>query len=441
MQSNDLNTTKPANTPSANHQPNNQYDGKPNNHQNHIVIIGAGLAGWSVVDAIRAKDKEIGITLITADTADRYHKPMLSTAISQNKTRKQLIRNTGTEAAATLGITLMTHTWVTAIDAKGHRLSLLNQASSQSNLSKRSQKHDEKHDEKHHTTLAYDKLVIATGASVALPPNFAKFDKDIQQNLWHVNHLDCFDGLQTALSQGTSHIAIIGAGMVGCEMAEDLNNAGHHVNLIDTHPAPLASLLPPMATTRLADALRKSGITLWLGQQVSNITQANDNNLAYQLTLIPFDSHTSDTTKMVSLQVDHVIVSTGLKVDSQFIASSGLEYHPRTGIVVNETTLQTSMADIYAIGDCMSIGGVACRYVAPLRMQATTIADDILGNEHAGYQHKSPMIRLKNKSISIIATGTPNGKGHWQSVSDDMDGLKLEQIDNNQNVVATATIK
>ena len=50
-----------------------------------IVIIGAGLAGWHVIDAIRAKDKDVSITLITTDNGDRYHKPMLTMAISQNK--------------------------------------------------------------------------------------------------------------------------------------------------------------------------------------------------------------------------------------------------------------------------------------------------------------------------------------------------------------------
>ena len=54
---------------------------EPSKHSG-IVIVGAGLAGWHVIDAIRSKDKEIPITLITADNADRYHKPMLTMAIS-----------------------------------------------------------------------------------------------------------------------------------------------------------------------------------------------------------------------------------------------------------------------------------------------------------------------------------------------------------------------
>ena len=66
---------------------------------NGIVIIGAGLAGWHVIDAIRAKDKDIPITLITADSGDRYHKPMLTMAISQKKSAADLVRATGVDAA------------------------------------------------------------------------------------------------------------------------------------------------------------------------------------------------------------------------------------------------------------------------------------------------------------------------------------------------------
>ncbi|MFP3354042.1 hypothetical protein R0K04_22025, partial [Pseudoalteromonas sp. SIMBA_153] len=66
-----------------------------------VVIIGAGLAGWHVIDAIRAKDTEIPITLITADSGDRYHKPMLTMAISQNKRASDLVRASGSEAAKT----------------------------------------------------------------------------------------------------------------------------------------------------------------------------------------------------------------------------------------------------------------------------------------------------------------------------------------------------
>ena len=90
--------------------------------ENGIVIIGAGLAGWHVVDAVRAKDKDIPITLITADSGDRYHKPMLTMAISQKKSAADLVRATGADAAEAANIKLLANTQVTDIDAASQQL-------------------------------------------------------------------------------------------------------------------------------------------------------------------------------------------------------------------------------------------------------------------------------------------------------------------------------
>ena len=136
-----------------------------------------------------------------------------------------------------------------------------------------------------------------------------------------------------------------------------------------------------------------------------------------------------------------MIASTGLTVDEQLPAAAGVEFDRRTGIVVDATTLRTNAANIYAIGDCMSINGVACRYVAPLRAQAATIADDILGHDHSGYNHKPPMIRLKNKAISVMVTGVPQAAGNWQVKTESDDELVMDLIDDNEAVSATVTIK
>lgn len=89
----------------------------------------------------------------------------------------------------------------------------------------------------------------------------------------------------------------------------------------------------------------------------------------------------------------------------------------------------------------MSINGVPCRYVAPLRAQAATIADDILGLEHSGYEHKPPMIRLKNKAISVMATGIPTASGNWQVKTETDDELVMELLDNDGKIQANVTIK
>lgn len=392
------------------------------NNANGIVIIGAGLAGWHVIDAIRAKDKDIPITLITTDSGDRYHKPMLTMAISQNKRASDLVRATGSDAAEAAQVTLLANTHVVDIDPAAQTVQLAE--TEQTDMP---------------TTINYDKLVLAVGAHPIFP-------KSLPEDLvWHVNHIERFGQLQEKLATGSQHVAIVGAGMVGTEIAEDLLKAGHQVTLIDLNDAPLSQMLPPKATARIAQAVKSQGINFLGGYQVSSVSRTNDSDNAGKLQVnyepVASTTESAETKQPATLIVDHVIASTGLTVDDTLPTAAGIDYDRRTGIVVDAPTLRTTADNIYAIGDCMSINGVACRYVAPLRAQATTIADDILGLEHGGYDHKPPMIRLKNKAISVMATGTPQAQGNWQVTSESDDELIMELLDDSSAVSATVTIK
>ena len=388
---------------------------------NGVVIVGAGLAGWHVIDAIRAKDKDIPITLITTDNGDRYHKPMLTMAISQNKSATDLVRATGADAAEAANVNLLANTQVTDINAVSQQLHLVSALRSDPVYT-------------NYATISYDKLVLAMGAHPIFP-------KSLPEDLvWHVNHIERFGQLQEQLSTGSQSVAIVGAGMVGTEIAEDLLKAGHEVTLIDLNDAPLAQMLPPKATARIAQAVKSQGINFLGGCQVSSITRNNEGKL--QVSYAPIASATESSNKQPEpLIVDHVIASTGLLVDDKLPAAAGVEFDRRTGIVVDATTLRTNASNIYAIGDCMSINGVACRYVAPLRAQAATIADDILGHDHEGYDHKPPMIRLKNKAISVMVTGVPQAAGNWQVKTESEDELIMDLIDDNNEVSATLTMK
>ena len=395
-----------------------------------IVIIGAGLAGWHVIDAIRAKDKEVPITLITTDSGDRYHKPMLTMAISQNKQASDLVRATGSDAAKAAQVTLLANTQVTDIDAAAQTVQLISALRSDPVYT-------------NYATISYDKLVLAMGAHPIFP-------KSLPEDLvWHVNHIERFGQLQEKLATGSQHIAIVGAGMVGTEIAEDLLKAGHEVTLIDLNDAPLSQMLPAKATARIAEAVKSQDINFLGGYQVTDVIRINDgsnngnNDGKLQVSYEPLASNEESTESKQSdiLIVDHVIASTGLTVDGTLPTAAGVEFNRRTGIEVDAPTLRTTTDNIYAIGDCMSINGVACRYVAPLRAQAATIADDVLGLEHSGYEHKPPMIRLKNKAISVMVTGVPQADGNWQVTTESDDELIMELLDDNDAVSATVTIK
>jgi NAD(P)H-nitrite reductase large subunit len=261
--------------------------------------------------------------------------------------------------------------------------------------------------------------------------------------VWHVNHIERFGQLQEELATGSQHVAIVGAGMVGTEIAEDLLKAGHQVTLIDLNDAPLSQMLPPKATARIAQAVKSQGINFLGGYQVSGITRISDSSNEGKLQ-VSYEAIASENTTAEPIEpiiVDHVVASTGLTVDDKLPAAAGVEFNRRTGIVVDAPTLRTSTANIYAIGDCMSIDGVPCRYVAPLRAQAATIADDVLGLEHNGYEHKPPMIRLKNKAISVMVTGVPKATGNWQVKTESDEELVMELLNDNDVVSATLTIK
>lgn len=387
-----------------------------------VVVVGAGLAGWTVVDALRSLDNHIGITLITADSGDRYHKPMLSVAISQNKTPEQLIRTTGQDAAAAANIELLAQTQLQRMDSQAQQL---------------------------HTdagVIGYRSLVLALGAEPILPPSLPA------DAIHHVNHLHDFAALQQRLQQRKQHVAIIGAGMVGTEMAEDLCTAGHQVSLFDIQSLPLAQLLPAVAGERIAKALMDKGIEFFGSCLVTSVHSlpSGQQQLSYRHR---HSSHrhpthsaeqpAADDTSRVDtvITVDQIVLSTGLQVDYTLLTQAGIHADRRLGIQVDPNTLATNIANIYAIGDCMCIAGVPCRYVAPLRAQAATIAHELLGREHDGYQHKPPMIRLKSKAISVTATGLPRGDGDWYIISDSESQLQLEQHDQSGEVTATATLK
>lgn len=356
-----------------------------------VVIVGAGLAGWAVVDALRALDKQLPIMLVTADNADRYHKPMLSLAFGSGKTPTDLVRQSGEKAALQADISLLAQTFVLDIDSEKRSI-----------LTTKGE-------------IFYQKLVLAIGAVPLYPPNISP------NQAWHINHLSGFAKLYDKLNNKLNnklndeckppkkHIAIVGAGMVGVELAEDLCRAGHTVSLLGKGDYPLASLLPRQAGEQVAQALSRFGV-VFIGALVQSVHSADN---GYRLVL--------DNGQ--TLSADELVVATGLGIDERLPKRAKIAFDG-AGIWVDKT-LATTNPDIYAIGDCIAIGGVPCRFIAPHRKQAAAIAHAITGTPFDGYIHTPPPIRLKNKSVSIAITGTPVGVDDWVVVDNDSAEGKL----------------
>ncbi|GAB1260610.1 FAD-dependent oxidoreductase [Aurantivibrio plasticivorans] len=352
-----------------------------------VVIVGAGLAGWQMAESLRALDSSLSITLITADSGDRYHKPELSLAISREQTPQSLVKETGSDAAARLGVYLLSNSYLTGISSACKNVRTTR------------------------GTLRYGALILALGAKPAWPPTLP------QTLCWHVNHLATWQGFAETLGENQS-IAIVGAGMVGCELAEDLTRSGHSVTLIDLAEQPLAALLPSEAAERLQQHFSAIGVTFIPGCAVQKVS------------LLDSGQRRCALSNESQIDVDHVVVATGLKTDARIAEAAGLDFE--CGIAVDPDCLQTSVDDIYALGDCISINGNPCRFIEPLAHQADTIAASITQIKPASYSHQSPVIRLKTPSLPIVMHGSPSHSLTWQTREASEDCLIMEQVDNGE---------
>ena len=247
-----------------------------------VVIVGAGHAGWAAAEAVRAQDANVSITIVTACDADRYLKPELSIAMRRGSSRESLVRETGRASAERLRVRLLTQTYAVGLSPSLHQL---------------------------RTTggiLRYTSLILAQGAQPVLPALMPA------HLCWRINDLEAWVRLKQRLADTVKNILIIGAGMVGCELADDFTAAGHRVILLDQQQAPLAALLPKQASARLRSALEAAGVRVVCAVQVTEIVRRGDD-----LTRVA-------TACGQTFACDEVVVATGLVTDLRLARAAKL---------------------------------------------------------------------------------------------------------------------
>jgi rubredoxin---NAD+ reductase len=344
-------------------------------HTRPIVIVGAGMAAYGVARELRKLDKETPLTIISGDAGGAYAKPMLSNAIALGKEAQQLVSHSAEQMAAQLHATVLANTRVTAIDSGARTLTT------------------------EQGTLAYGKLVLALGAEpIRLP-----MEGDAAAEVLSVNHLADYAALRARLAAvpHPARVTIIGAGLIGCEFADDLLAGGHHVTLVDPNPLPLAALAAPSLSQGLADAWRGKPVRLQLGNTVARVDRGAG---AYQLTL-------NDGTQLAA---DVVLSAVGLRPSVALAQTAQLE--TRRGIVVDAFG-QTSAADIYALGDCAEYttgaGSRVLPYVAPLLAAARAIAATLAGTP-TRIDLKNDAVIVKTPSYKLaLAPPPPGTAGAW----------------------------
>ena len=303
-----------------------------------VVIVGAGRAGWQMAEALRALDARLPITVVTACAGDVYDKPMLSIAMARRTAPDALVKESGAAAAARLNVRLLSHTHAVRICADTNQLRTTR------------------------GVLRFDRLVLAHGAQAALPPTLPA------ALCWRINHLAAYQKLRAALGKvdetGPQDIAIVGAGLIGSELANDLALGGHRVTLLDVQTEPLARWSAEGAGSQLLDAWKDLTIRFVGGVQVAQLEQVAGR---YRIT----------TACGQRFAADQVIAAAGLATPPRLAQSADLLWD--NGIAVDPANLKTSNERIHAMGDCIAVNGQPSRFIEPIARQARAIAADICG--------------------------------------------------------------
>jgi rubredoxin---NAD+ reductase len=348
-----------------------------------VVIVGAGIAGWSAAQALRALDPSLPITMVTACKGDRYHKPEISVALGRGVTPHQMIRESAIEAARRLGVRLFSETLVVGVSPQLHQLRTTR------------------------GTLRYAKLVLAQGSRPTLPVSLPA------RLCWRVNDLAGWSGLRARLASGPRRVTIVGAGMVGCELAEDFAAAGHEVTLVDINAQPLSGLIPSPIAQLLCSSYKALGVRFMGATRIERIEGDFDGAKH----IVTHDGK--------AFEADEIVAATGLATDARIARNAGLGFD--NGIVVDPMTLQTTAADVYALGDCISLAGMPCRFIEPIARQASALAHHALERTHSGYVHSPPVLRLKIKTFPIVVHGLPRADGVWGAPKECDGGVLVEQ--------------
>jgi rubredoxin-NAD+ reductase len=353
-----------------------------------IVIIGSGLAGFTLAREFRKLDASTPLVLVTADSGDFYSKPMLSNAFAQGKSTPQLVNTPAARMAEQLGIALAAHTRAERIRPQEREIDTSGGAQ------------------------RYRKLVIAIGADpIRLP-----LGGNAAAEVLSVNDLADYAVFRQRLA-GRKKVAIIGAGLIGCEFANDLAGAGFAVTVIDPSPHPLASLLPPEAGRELVKPLARIGVTWQFGTSVEAVDHQAD---GYRITL----------KNGVTFESDIVLSAVGLRPRTALAQEAGLAVN--RGIVADKA-LRTSDEHVYALGDCAEIDGQTRPFVMPIMYAAKALAQTLAGQPTDVVFPPMP-VAVKTPACPVLIQPAGRGaEGQWQALERN-GGIKMVFADSRRRI-------
>lgn len=287
-----------------------------------VVIAGAGLAGLRTAESLRDKGFAGSITLLGEETHLPYDRPPLSKHVLRGEREPMLLRPEDTYAELDLDLRL--GATVTGLDLAAHTVRTSD------------------------GPIDFDHLVVATGAAPRRLPGAPG----------HVlRTVDDARGLAPLLHEG-SRIGIVGAGLIGCEVAASARAKGAEVHVVDVLPKPCVRVLGEAVADRILALHEEHGVVFHLG---TGVVQAGPHRLEL-----------ADGTV---LEVDAVLEAMGVVPTTGWLDSSGLALED--GVVCDE--VGQAAEGVWAVGDVARWGGTRHEHWTSAADQAAVVAAAILG--------------------------------------------------------------
>ncbi len=274
----------------------------------HIVIVGGGLAGAKTAQGLRDQGYAGPLTLIAAEPHLPYERPPLSKDYLMGKSSFHDALALPGQWYADHGVDLRLEVQATSLDAAGHLLGL-----------------DDG------TNINYGKLVLATGS---IPRRLGIPGADAS-GVHYLRTREDSDAIRATFGSGR-HLAIIGGGWIGLEVAAAARMVGTDVTVIEMAELPLLGVLGEQIAPVFADLHRDHGVDLRLGAQVEEISVRGERATGVRL---------ADGTH---IETDAIVVGIGVRPDVDLATLAGLATD--NGVLV-DAQLRTSDPDVFAVGD------------------------------------------------------------------------------------------
>ena len=344
-----------------------------------IVIVGASAAGLRCACRLRRLQPEWSITVVEANEVFSYGACGLPYVLSGDIEELGVLRQTPYGAdrdeeyfAAVKGVEVLAPWRATAVDVEARALTIEGPDG--------------------HRDLPWDELVIATGASPRRLPNQPEHPRVHAFHVW-----DDVKPLKIGLMRGEiDHVAVVGAGLVGCELAEAFHSLwGADVTLIEAAAHPLPEILDPELGAVVARHLEKNGVRVLCGSAVEDISATDDG--------------VSIRAGWNTVEADAVVVAVGVRPRVEVATAAGAVLGPSRAIRVDER-MATSVPHVWAAGDCVECrsavtGGPAYLPLGSLANRQGRVLANVLAGRDDAFGPVAAATAIKVFDLNVAAVG------------------------------------